>query len=204
VSNIAQSLDRPIVLVGSMGAGKTTAGRLLAGRLSLPFIDCDTAIEQAAGCSVAEIFERFGEQEFRERERRMIEHLVDGGVSVIATGGGAFVDGRSRAMLNRRAITVWLDAPVAVLAARTADEKSRPLLRTADPAASLERLSAERRPFYRQAHVRVDSGRRNPDQLVDAIVGALNDYLHDHAAASAPDVRTTKSPKRSPGPRSRA
>ena len=204
MSNLAESLDRPIVLVGSMGAGKSTAGRLLAERLSLPFIDCDVAIEQSAGCSVAEIFDRFGEQEFRKRERRMIEHLVDGVVSVIATGGGTFVDDRSRAMLNRRALTVWLDAPVAVLSARTDEGNSRPLLRTADPASSLGRLLAERRPSYRQAHVRVDSGAGDPDQLVDAIISALKDYLHDHAAGSAPDVRTTKSPKRSPGPRSRA
>ena len=111
-----------------MGAGKSTVGRRLAKRLGLPFIDTDAAIEDAAGYSAAEMFERYGEADFRDGERRLVARLVDGEVRVIATGGGVFVDPRTRKLLNERAITVWLDAPVDVLAVRTARRDTRPLL----------------------------------------------------------------------------
>jgi len=160
-----------------MGVGKSTVGRRLAKRLGLPFIDSDSAIEDAAGYSPAEIFERYGEQDFRDGERRLVARLVDGEIRVIATGGGAYVDPRTREMLNDRTITVWLDAPVDILADRTSRRDTRAQLRQGDPKATLERLSTERRPSYEQAHIHVKSGAGAHRDVVDAIVEALEDHL---------------------------
>jgi shikimate kinase len=170
-------LDRPIVLVGLMGAGKSTVGRRLAKRLDLPFVDSDDAIEDAAGYSAAEIFERYGEKDFRDGERRLVARLIDGSVGVIATGGGAFVDPRTRELLNQRAITVWLDAPVAVLAERTSRRDTRPLLRNGDPKATLERLADERRRSYSEAHIRITSGGGGHDNVVERIIAAVEQHL---------------------------
>jgi shikimate kinase len=175
--DLVKRLDRPIVLVGLMGVGKSTVGRRLAKRLGLPFIDSDSAIEDAAGYSPAEIFERYGEQDFRDGERRLVARLVDGEIRVIATGGGAYVDPRTREMLNDRTITVWLDAPVDILADRTSRRDTRAQLRQGDPKATLERLSTERRPSYEQAHIHVKSGAGAHRDVVDAIVEALEDHL---------------------------
>ena len=138
---LSQRLDRPIVLVGLMGVGKSTVGRRLAKRLGLPFVDSDSAIEDASGLSAAEVFERYGEEDYRDGERRLVARLVDGQVRVIATGGGVFVDPRTRELLNTRAITVWLDAPTDILADRTSRRNTRPLLRNGDPKGTLERLA---------------------------------------------------------------
>jgi shikimate kinase len=173
----AKRLDRPVVLVGLMGVGKSTVGRRLAKRLGLPFVDSDSAIEDAAGYSPAEIFERFGEQDFRDGERRLVARLVEGEVRVIATGGGAYVDPTTRELLNDRAITVWLDAPVDILADRTSRRDTRAQLRQGDPKATLERLSEERRPSYAQAHIHVKSGDGAHNDVVDAIVQALEVHL---------------------------
>src|SRR4029079_3830277 len=124
-----------------MGAGKSTVGRRLAKRLTLPFIDTDTAIADAAGLTAAEVFEKFGEKEFRDGERRLVARLVDGEVRIIATGGGAYVDPQTRELLNQRTITVWLDAPVEVLVDRTGRRDTRPLLKNGDPKGTLERLA---------------------------------------------------------------
>ena len=175
--DLAKRLDRPIVLVGLMGVGKSTVGRRLAKRLGLPFIDSDSEIEEAAGYSPAEIFERYGEQDFRDGERRLVARLVDGEVRVIATGGGAYVDPRTREMLNDRTITIWLDAPVDILADRTSRRDTRAQLREGDPKATLERLSTERRPSYEQAHIHVKSGAGAHRDVVDAIVEALEKHL---------------------------
>ena len=173
----AKRLDRPVVLVGLMGVGKSTVGRRLAKRLGLPFVDSDSAIEDAAGYSPAEIFERFGEQDFRDGERRLVARLVEGEIRVIATGGGAYVDPKTRELLNDRAITVWLDAPVDILADRTSRRDTRAQLRQGDPKATLERLSEERRPSYAQAHIHVKSGDGAHNDVVDAIVQALEVHL---------------------------
>ena len=165
-----------------MGAGKSTVGRRLARRLGLPFVDSDAAIEDAAGYSAAEVFERFGEQDFRDGERRLVARLIDGEVRVIATGGGAFVDPNTRDLLNDRAITIWLDAPIDVLADRTARRDTRPLLRNGDPKGTLERLAEERRPSYASAHIHVKSGNGAHRDVVDSILKALEDHL-DGAAA---------------------
>src|SRR5881398_2239708 len=146
--DLAKRLDQPVVLVGLMGVGKSTVGRRLAKRLGLPFVGSDSAIEDAAGFTAAEMFERYGEQDFRDGERRLVARLIEGEVRVIATGGGAFVDPGTRKLLNERAITVWLDAPVDVLAERTSRRDTRAQLRNGDPKATLEKLASERRPSY--------------------------------------------------------
>lgn len=175
--DLAKRLDRPVVLVGLMGVGKSTVGRRLAKRLGVPFIDSDSAIEDAAGYTPAEIFERFGEQDFRDGERRLVARLVDGEVRVIATGGGAYIDPRTRELLNDRAITIWLDAPVDILADRTSRRDTRAQLRQGDPKATLERLSIERRTSYEQAHIHVKSGDGAHREVVDAIVAALEKHI---------------------------
>lgn len=174
---LSKRLDRPVVLVGLMGVGKSTVGRRLARRLGLPFVDSDSAIEDAAGYPAAEIFERFGEQDFRDGERRLVARLVEGEVRVIATGGGAYVDPRTRELLNERAITVWLDASIDVLAERTSRRDTRAQLRNGDPKQTLERLSEERRPSYEEAHIHVRSGDGAHREVVDAIVDALEQHL---------------------------
>lgn len=170
-------LDRPIVLVGLMGAGKSTVGRRLARRLGLPFVDSDSEIEEAAGIGTAELFERFGESDFRDGERRLVARLIDGTVRVIATGGGAFIDPRTRQLLNERAITIWLDAPVDVLAERTGRRNNRPLLRRGDRSETLARLAAERGPMYAEAQIHIRSGLGAHGDVVDAIISALNDLM---------------------------
>lgn len=177
MQKLTDRLDRPIVLVGLMGAGKSTVGRRLARRLGLPFVDSDAEIEDAAGASAAEVYERFGEQDFRDGERRLVARLVDGAVRVIATGGGAYVDPRTRQLLNDRAITVWLDAPVDVLTERTGRRDTRPLLRNGDRAATLERLAAQRRASYAEAHIRVTSGAGGHGEVVESIVRALDKWV---------------------------
>jgi shikimate kinase len=178
VIELGKRLDRPIVLVGLMGVGKSTVGRRLATRLGLTFVDSDAAIEDAAGLSPAEVFERYGEQDFRDGERRLVARLVDeGDVRVIATGGGAYIDPRTRELLNARAVTVWLDAPLEVLTERTGRRDTRAQLRNGDPRATLERLANERRAAYAQAHIHVKSGNGAHRDVVEAIVRALDDFL---------------------------
>ena len=174
---LTQHLDRPIVLVGLMGVGKSTVGRRLAKRLGLPFVDSDAAIEDASGLSAAEVFERYGEEDYRDGERRLVARLVDGQVRVIATGGGVFVDPRTRELLNTRAITVWLDAPIAILADRTSLRDTRPMLRNGDPKGTLERLAEEERPLYSAAHIHVKSGNGAHRDVVDSILKALEKHL---------------------------
>src|SRR3982751_1325174 len=175
--DLAKRLDRPVVLVGLMGVGKSTVGRRLAKRLGLPFVDSDAEIEDASGYPAAEVFERYGERDFRDGERRLVARLVEGDIRVIATGGGAYVDPLTRKLLNERAITVWLDAPVDILAERTSRRHTRAQLRNGDPKAVLAKLSAERRPSYAEAHIHVKSGDGAHTDVVDSIVDALAAYL---------------------------
>jgi len=164
---------RPIVLVGLMGAGKSTVGRRLAARLSLPFVDADTEIETAAGMTVTEIFEKFGEPYFRDGERRVIARLIDGRPKVIATGGGAFVNDSTRALILAQATAVWLDADPAVLADRVRRRDTRPLLRGRDPLTVLQGLAAVRNPLYALAHLRVQSANAPHELTVTAILKEL-------------------------------
>ena len=170
-------LDRPVVLVGLMGVGKSTIGRRLAKRLGLDFIDSDDAIEDAAGAPAGEVFERYGEENFRDGERRLVARLIEGAVRVIATGGGAFVDSQTRLLLNERAITVWLNAPVDVLAERTARRDTRPLLKGPDAKQVLERLANERAGAYAEAHIHVTSSQGAHGEVVETIVAELERYL---------------------------
>ena len=177
MEKLTDKLDRPIVLVGLMGAGKSTVGRRLAKRLGLPFVDSDAEIEEAAGTTAADLFERYGETDYRDGERRLVARLIDGTVRVIATGGGAYVDPRTRQLLNERAITVWLDAPVEVLTERTGRRDTRPLLRNGNRSATLVRLSEQRQPMYAEAHIRILSGTGAHSQVVETIVAAISDHL---------------------------
>lgn len=174
---LGKRLDRPVVLVGLMGVGKSTVGRRLARRLGLPFVDSDAEIEDAAGYPAAEIFERFGERDFRDGERRLVARLVDGEIRVIATGGGAYVDPTTRQLLNERAITIWLDAPVDILAERTSRRDTRAQLRNGDPKSVLQKLADERRPSYAEAHIHVKSGEGAHRDVVEAIVQALERFV---------------------------
>lgn len=160
-----------------MGAGKSTVGRRLAKRLGLPFVDSDVEIEEASGASTADLFERYGEHDFRDGERRLVARLVEGDVRVIATGGGAFIDPRTRQLLNERAITIWLDAPIDILAERTARRDNRPLLKKGNRAETLARLADERRHSYSEAQIHIRSSSGAHSDVVDAIVAALREHL---------------------------
>ena len=164
---------RPIVLVGLMGAGKSTVGRRLSQRLGLPFVDADVEIETAAGRTIAEIFEEFGEPYFRDGERRVIARLIDGQPKVIATGGGAFVNDETRALILEQATAIWLDADPRVLAERVRRRDTRPLLRNRDPLEVLVELAAVRNPLYALAPIRVLSYQAPHDATVSAILKAL-------------------------------
>jgi shikimate kinase len=166
-----------------MGVGKSTVGRRLARRLGLSFIDTDEEIEGASGYPAAEVFERYGERDFRDGERRLVARLVRGDVRVIATGGGVYVDPRTRQLLNERAITIWLDAPVDILAERTSRRDTRAQLRNGDRKEVLQRLAIERLPSYREAHIHVKSGDGPHKDVVDAIVDALKRHLDGPGAA---------------------
>lgn len=181
-----------------MGVGKSTVGRRLARRLGLPFIDSDAAIEDASGFSAAEVYERYGERDFRDGERRLVARLIEGEVRVIATGGGAYVDSRTRQLLNERAITVWLDAPVDILAERTSRRDTRAQLRNGDPKTTLERLSQERRPSYEEAHIHVKSGDGAHKDVVDAIIRALEVYVTSGGVTGGSSAAAPSSSSRGP------
>lgn len=170
MANGADSVKKSIVLAGLPGAGKTTVGRRLAARLHLPFQDSDAAIETETGLAVADLFAQAGEAQFRDLERRTVARLAEGPLCVLATGGGAFLDPGSRALLLARCIVVWLDGDVDTFAARAGP---RPLLDPADPAGSLRRLAAARNPVYAEAHLRIDCGALRPAQVADLILAAL-------------------------------
>ena len=170
---IALAAQRPITLVGLMGAGKTTVGRRLAAMLRLPFVDADAEIETASGMSVAEIFERFGEAHFRDGERRVIARLIDGAPKVIATGGGAFIQPDTRRLILQRTIAVWLDADIETLVERVRRRNTRPLLKDREPGEVLAELAAVRNPIYAEAPIRIGSKATPHTETVAAIVLAL-------------------------------
>jgi shikimate kinase len=165
--------DRTIVLVGLMGAGKSTVGRRLAKRLGLPFVDSDEEIEKAADRKISDIFERFGEASFRDGERRILRRLVEGSPKVIATGGGAFVDPETRALILENCIAVWLKAEPETLAERVSRRNNRPLLRGKNPLETLRDLGERRNPAYAEAHLHVCSRTGPHERTVQRIVDAL-------------------------------
>jgi len=164
---------RSIVLVGMMGAGKTTVGRRLAQRLELPFIDADAEIERAAGCTIAELFARHGEAEFRRGEKRVIGRLLAGRPAVLATGGGAFMDPATRDLIRARARSVWLRCPLPTLQRRVLGKTHRPLLNGDDPVTALSRLMAVRYPIYAEADIIVDSDDDSVDNATSRVIEAL-------------------------------
>lgn len=172
-----ENISRTIVLIGMMGAGKSTIGRRLAAKLGLRFVDADTEIEAAAGCTIAEIFERHGEAAFRDGERRVIARLLDQPVHVLATGGGAFNDSRTREAIARLGVSVWLRADVDLLVRRVGRRNNRPLLRHGDLRTTIERLVRERYPIYAEADIVVDSEDGPPEKTVDLVLRALNDHF---------------------------
>ncbi len=167
--------ERSIVLVGLMGAGKSTVGRRLGNALKLPFHDADQEIETAAGCSITDFFERYGEPAFREGERKVIARLLAGPRHVLATGGGAFMDPTTRALIKRLGFSVWLRADIGLLMERVLKRPTRPLLKNDDPRATMERLMAERYPVYAEADLTVDSNGGPHDAIVQRILSHLGD-----------------------------
>ncbi|MCP1168068.1 shikimate kinase [Limimaricola litoreus] len=177
-------LLRPVVLVGMMGSGKTAIGRALATRLGCGFVDSDAAIEEAADCSIAEIFARDGEAFFRARESEVLSRLLDAGPRVISTGGGAYLAPQNRALVADRGAALWLDADLDLLWERVRHKSTRPLLRTADPRATLARLLDERRDIYEQAELRLTAQAGDSiDRTTDRVIALL---------ATRPDILETR------------
>ena len=168
---------RSIVLVGMMGAGKSTIGRRLSARLHLPFLDADIEIEAAAGMSIPDIFETHGEPHFRDGEARVIARLLDGGPAVIATGGGAFMREETRSRIRDKAVSLWLKADADIIMKRVKRRADRPLLQTADPAATVGRLIEEREPVYRRADLTIWSRDVPHERIVDECLDALHAWL---------------------------
>src|SRR5580700_10956524 len=168
---------RSVVLVGMMGAGKSTIGRRLAARLRLPFLDADSEIEAAAGMSIPDIFEAHGEPHFRDGEARVIARLLDGGPAVIATGGGAFMREDTRNRIRDKAVSIWLKADADIIMKRVKRRADRPLLQTADPAGTVERLIGEREPIYSHADITIWSRDVPHEKIVDECIDALHGLL---------------------------
>jgi shikimate kinase len=164
---------RSVVLVGMMGAGKSTIGRRLSLRLRLPFLDADTEIETAAGMSIPDIFEARGEPDFRDGEARVIARLLDSGPGVLATGGGAFMREETRNRIRDKAVSIWLKADADIIMRRVKRRADRPLLQTADPEATVGRLLREREPIYQYADLTVWSRDVPHEKIVDECIEAL-------------------------------
>ena len=177
IDALARRIDRPLVLVGMMGVGKTSVGKRLAAALGLPFVDADDEIEQAAQMSIPEIFERFDEAYFRDGERRVIARLVAGPRRVIATGGGAFVNSDTRRMILEKAIAVWIDSDIDTLMERVGRKDNRPLLKQGNPREILTRLKAERESAYAEAQIHVTSGNVPHTRTVSEILKGIDQWL---------------------------
>jgi shikimate kinase len=178
-ARIAAALGaRSVVLVGMMGAGKSTIGRRLSSRLGMPFLDADAEIEAAAGMSIPDIFESRGEADFRDGETRVIARLLDSGPAVLATGGGAFMRKETRDRIRDKAVSIWLKVDADIIMRRVNKRRSdRPLLQTADPEATIGRLISEREPVYRQADLTIASRDVPHEKIVDECIEALHGLL---------------------------
>jgi shikimate kinase len=179
IEALARRIDRPLVLVGMMGVGKSSVGRKLASVLHCPFLDADEEIERAAQMTIPEIFDAYGEDYFRDGERRVIARLIeeDGAMKIIATGGGAFCNPETRALILARTIAVWLDSDVDTLVERTSRKDNRPLLKDGDPREVLGRLREERRPAYAQAPIHVMSTSGPHRHTVEKVLKGLEAWL---------------------------
>lgn len=168
---------RSVVFVGLMGAGKTAIGRRVAADLVLPFVDSDQEIERAARMSVPDLFERYGEPEFRALEQRVIQRVLETGPQVLSTGGGAFMNAQTRNLIARQGISIWLKADLDVLFSRIGKKQNRPLLKTADPRGTLEKLMNERYPVYAEANLTVYTRDERKDIIVTEVMAALSAHL---------------------------
>ena len=175
-ADVSDSTKDTIVMVGLMGAGKTSIGRRLAVRLGLPFFDADDAIEEAAKSSISDIFERLGEESFRDGERRVIARLLDDSPIVLATGGGAFMDPDTRALIAAKGISIWLRADIDTLVRRTSRRDDRPLLKNGSPREILTNLMDVRYPIYEQADITVDSFDAPAEDTLQQVLDALDAY----------------------------
>jgi len=174
IEALVRRIDRPVVLVGMMGVGKTSVGKKLAAALQWQFIDADEEIEKAAQMPIQEIFDTYGEDQFRDGERRVIARLLDDATPrIIATGGGAFCNAQTRRLILDRAIAVWLDSDIDTLVDRTARKGNRPLLKQGDPREILTRLREERRPFYAEAPIHVQSSNGPHARTVDLVLEGI-------------------------------
>jgi shikimate kinase len=192
-AEIATALGtRSLVLVGMMGAGKSTIGRRLSARLRLPFLDADIEIEAAAGMSIPDIFETHGEPHFRDGEARVIARLLDNGPAVIATGGGAFMREDTRRRIRDKAVSIWLKADADIIMKRVKRRADRPLLQTADPAGTIGRLIAEREPVYQHADLTIWSRDVPHEKIVDECVEALHARLCGNGAVLPPKDTTDR------------
>lgn len=171
-------LPKTLSLVGMMGAGKTAIGRRLAVRLDIPFIDADDEIELAAGRSIEDIFEKYGEAAFRQGEYRVIDRLLNDPLHVLATGGGAFINAKTRRELRCRSISLWLRADLDVLWHRVSRRNDRPILKTLDPRGTLAKLIETRYPLYAEADITVDSVDGPPEDIVDNVLCAIEAFVH--------------------------
>lgn len=175
---LAQRLNKTIVLVGLMGAGKSCVGKRLAACLGLPFVDADREIEAAAGgCSISDIFAIHGEKVFRDGERRVIQRLLGNPMHVLATGGGAFMDPSTRALIKEKALSIWLKAELEQLLKRVGRRNDRPLLQNVDPRAKLAELIEVRYPIYAEADLTVESADGPPDVTVQRVLHAIESEL---------------------------
>lgn len=168
--------NRALVLVGLMGAGKTSVGRRLAEKLEIPFVDADHEIELAASKTIPEIFNDHGEDYFREGERRVIARLLENGKQVLATGGGAFMNAETREKIKGHGLSLWLKADLDVLLKRVAKRNDRPLLLSEDPAIVMKRLIDQRYPVYAEADITVESRDVQHGQMVNDVIKALADF----------------------------
>ncbi len=177
--------NKTIVLVGIMGAGKSTVGKILADRLGMRFIDADQEIERAAGCTITDFFEKYGEVEFRKGEERVISRILAGEPCVLATGGGAFMSEATRLLIKKIATSVWLRVSFEVLAKRLEKRSDRPLLQTADPQQTLKALIKKRYPIYNDADFIVDAENDGVDITVSKVVECLGDYCYSEQSVES-------------------
>ena len=176
---------KTIVLVGIMGAGKSTVGKILADRLGMRFVDADQEIERAAGCTITDFFEKYGEVEFRKGEERVISRILAGEPCILATGGGAFMSEATRLLIKKMARSVWLRVSFEVLAKRLEKRSDRPLLQTADPQQTLKALIKKRYPIYNDADFIVDAENDGVDITVSKVIECLGDYCYSEQSVES-------------------
>jgi shikimate kinase len=179
---ITKYLDRPVVMIGLMGAGKTKMGGLLAQSLGVPFVDADQEIESAAGMSIADIFANHGESAFRDLERKILARLLSEDVKVIATGGGAVMNEQTAALVWEKSLSVWIKADLDVLVERTSRNNKRPLLKNGDPREILQNLMTARYPVYQQADVNIETNSADVELT-------LKNLLQEVAAHLTKDIK---------------